>query len=356
MNAYSAVGAYGPAEKIVGYTHDSFHKCEKCGNKLIKNLWVEVYKCAECGFDKSRTHVSFGFVLKITNYRSLTKTHAAEKLLFSDGKSIKQRLMNSKYNTKKYTSLYKAKTIWDRWIKENKIEIIRLAAIADTYTLGSDPKMDNYNNPMLFLPEAIQELQGVFLSILSVKTHKGYSRKKQKIGNAINFILRNVKYSYWIGGLQSDQMSRTLESANIRMNNTYKGFFGYKRFEEYKKTHSSVGKLLESYYAPMYITGPAISVCMNHGFTQESLDEYIDEFLTSWDNKLPELAKIRVIMNTGNTGIDTSVVRWAVKNNRYMIVVNLPRTVCILENNEPHSDSSNSDTIKRLLMGEKCMR
>lgn len=339
-----------------GYTHDSFDKCEKCGCSDIYTAWNPVYECSDCGFNKPESHVSFGFYLKIPNYRSLTKSHSAEKLVFADGQSIAKRLEHAvtfRHNGTRYVSPRIAKEKWDLWIKENKIEIVRLAAIADTHILGSDPKMDKSHDPMIFLPGAIQEQRGIFLSIISMKTNAGTSKKKkQKIGNAINFILRNVKFSYWIGGTHPGHpIAKTLESANIRMNNTHKSFFRYRPFEEYIKTYSSIEKLRESYYAPMYITGPSIYDCIKHGFTQEALDEYVDKFLTSWDNSLSEISKIRVILNTGNTGIDTSVIRWAVKNERYVVVVNLDQTIYLYEDNKVYADQTNSYTIKRLLTG-----
>ncbi len=336
-----------------GYDYNSFKECEKCGNKDLQTEWLaDIYACNVCGFDKPISHVSFGFYLKIPNYRSLTKTHAADKLFFSDGRTIEKCFLKSRAFRYKGVALgnkHDAAAHWTRWVRENKVEIIRLAAIADKYTLGADHRMEVLYNPMNYLTEPIKEQQGIFLSILNIKHNVGKKRSRQKIGNAINYILRRTRYTFWLGGTHPGHpASVILQSANNRLNNYHRSFFGYKNYDAYSSSNALQTHRITD-YAPVYLTGPSISDCMKHGFSQENLDVYVDKFLTDWDNDLPENAKLRVILNTGNSGIDTSVTRWAIKNNRYLIVVNLHSPVYTYFNNEFCRDNTNADTMARLV-------
>jgi len=327
------------------YKVDQFTKCEMCGGDIIQ--WSRsailssdyVYGCEACGFKKSYSHVSFGFYRKIPNYISLTKTHSPENLYFSDDSSIMDRIMNNNpINLKSKESI---DSKWNMWIKENTIEIVKLAALADTHTLGSDTKVPYDLNPMIHLKNPINETQGVYLHIITMKANK-QSRKQQKIGNAINYGLKNSKSVIWLGGDgNANSANETLSSASVRLHKSFIGYYGYKQYNEY----SIEGDLDSHFEAPVYITGPSIFTAKK---SQDDLDKYVDLFLTNLNNELSEQNKLKIILNTGNTGIDTSVIRWAIKNNVYSIVVNLSAIMFLNTEGYTRYDSPES-AINRIL-------
>ena len=346
MNAYASTGSWTGQSPPPppGLSMDMFSACEKCGSPDIHYSFETkvVYVCSRCEFEKLDTHISFGFILKIPNYRSLTKTHSAEALVFNDVSSIEKKLSSGGNDHR----------TWNNWIKENTVEIVRLAAIADNFNLGANSKLPDSRNPMLNLSEAIKEQQKVYLSIISAgpQSSRRYCGRKKKIGTAINYILRASKYTFWIGGTRAGHpVSNMLRSATVRINHEYGEFLKYEEFEDYPTDLKIIKKLRASYYAPVYLTGPSIVDCVKHGFTQQTLDEYISDFLTAWDNSLADNSKLRVILNTGNTGVDTAVVRWAVKNNRYMVVVNLNPAIYAQPEDWLGVDHTSTVTINRLL-------
>lgn len=326
------------------YKSDQFTKCELCGGSIQSgwSVWSDsdyVYRCEVCGFKKSYSHVSFGFYRKIPNYISLTKTHSPENLYFSDGSSIMDRIM--KHNSMYIKSKGSTDSKWNMWIKENTIEIVKLAALADTHTLGSDIKLPYDLNPMVHLKNPINEARGVYLHIITMKANR-QARKQQKIGDAINYGLKNSKSVIWLGGDgNTNSANEALSSASVRLHKSFIGYYGYKQYNEY----SIEGDLDSHFGAPVYITGPSIFTAKK---SQDELDEYVDLFLTNLNNELSEQNKLKIILNTGNTGIDTSVIRWAIKNNVYSIVINLPAIMFLNAEGYNRYDSPES-AINRIL-------
>lgn len=302
------------------YNPSIFKECEKCGGAVYHTIWDEeelVYSCQECGFSKKYSHVSFGIQVKVPNYISLTKTHVPDKLYFSDGVTLQQRMHKSKEFHVHTLSKRVAHDKWEMWAKQNTIEIVRLAAIAETHTLGADPKLDYEQNPMIHLKEHIDSMKGIFLHFVTIKYNKK-SRKSQKIGDAIDYGLKNAKSVMWIGGHSVLDPDETFYNAAHRLGKPYVSFYDYVEFNKKKHVFGYTNRI----QTPTYITGP--TVFKSHGKTQEELDLYADELLTDLNNALPDQDKLQVVLNTGNTGIETSVIRWAVKNNIHAVVVNLP--------------------------------
>ena len=303
------------------YDPSKFEKCEICGGSVVNSIWIgnddTVYNCSECGFSKSYSHVSFGIQVKVPNYISLTKTHAPDKLFFSDGVTLQQRMYKSKEFHVHNLSKRIAHDKWEMWAKQNTIEISRLAAMAETHTLGSDPKLDYDQNPMIHLKEHIDGMRGVFLHFVTIKYNKK-SRKSQRIGDAINYGLKNAKSVMWIGGHSTLNPDETLFNASSRLFKPYVSFHDYVEFDRKKHIFNYTSRI----QTPTYITGP--TVFKSHGKTQEELDIYVDKLLTDLNTALPDQDKLQVILNTGNTGIETSAIRWAVKNSIHVVVVNLP--------------------------------
>jgi hypothetical protein len=197
-------------------------------------------------------------------------------------------------------------------------------------------------NPMLHLKKPVNEAKGVYLHIVTMRVNKK-SRKAQKIGNAIDYGIKKSKSILWIGGEDNKPMKagETLGSVAIRLHKPLAGFYGYKDYNSY-----SLEENIAHYVGtPVYITGPSIFTA---GRSQEELDIYVDSFLTNLNNELPEENKLKVIINTGNTGVDTSVIRWAMKNNVYSIVVNLPAIMFINQDGYNRYDTEES-AINRIL-------
>lgn len=308
------------------YNIDKFKECEKCGGSIRHPLgWGDkidtVYVCTACGFQKPMSHVSFGFYMNIPNYVSLTETYASHKLFFSDGSTVEQRI--GKHRVTYLESKSVAHQKWELWIKENTIEMVKLASIADTKNIGADPKLSYDRNPMEHFKKHIKEHQGQYLTFVSIKSNKP-NRKQQKIGHAIDHGLKNCKSVIWIGGKK--EMSRPEEvlfSASTRLNRSFLSFESYKDLFLQKSPPRNVS--VKHFGFPVYITGPSIIEVQKDVdlWTQEILDIYVDRFMTDLNNSLPEEHKFKVIINTGNSGVDTSVIRWAVKNKIYVVVVNL---------------------------------
>jgi len=235
--------------------------------------------------------------------------------------------------------------------------MVRLSAIADHHNIGHNPLVAPELDPITYLLKDIKERQGIYLTMFGVDYPKNF-KKKQKIGHAISYALRKSKILIWLGGSHAGHpVARILQSAGIRMYKPQAAFYGYKTFDKYKFIKKPghwpefLTALYESFFTPIYITGPSMQDCVNHGFTQETLDKYVYKFLTDLDNSLKNKSKLRVIINTGNTGVDTSVIRWAVKNNRHAIAINLKDSMYQNEKGYVSYDGNMSSKIDRLLKG-----
>jgi hypothetical protein len=360
MTGTTAASGYAKQPMKYQYTDTTFKVCEKCGAELEKNIWSTikaVYSCNECGFSKSFSHVSFGFTIKIPNYKSITETHAANKLTFNDNMTIKRRIKNSL--TSKLSTVTTAKNIWDKWARENVVEIVRLTALKERFNLGADPKLSYEDNPMNFLPEHFRAQKGVYLNLISITTNK--AKKIQlynKISYAIDYISKKTTATVWIGGTHPNHpAANILASTAHRNNKPFIEFAGYDSFEFYRRDEGFLDKAYiprkkSNLADPVYITGPPIHECLKHGFKQENLDVYVATLLTSWDEKLPEKNKLKVILNTGNSGIDTSVIRWAIANDRYSIIVNVPTFMYLNEEGYIRS-GGRTEVFNRILHPER---
>lgn len=334
----------GPTNSKRYYEPSNFIKCEKCNNALVHEIWSTqdvVYACTACGFSKSYSHVSFGIQVKVPNYISLTKTHTPDKLFFSDGVTLQQRMLRAKEFRVHSLTNRVAHEKWETWANQNTIEIVKLAALAETHTLGADPKLSYDKNPMIHLKDYIDKAKGVFLHFVTIRYTKK-NRKLQKIGDAINYGLKNAKSVMWIGGYSKLNPDETLYNAAHRLVKPYVSLYDYEEFNKKKHVFNYTNRI----QTPTYITGP--TVFKSHGKSQKELDIYVDKLLTDLNKSLPEEEKIQVVLNTGNTGVETSVIRWAVKNNIHAVVVNLPSIMCLNEDGYNQYDTTES-AINRIL-------
>jgi len=339
-------GFYGtftpPYQK--GYKSDSFTKCEMCGGFISGYGYIydeAVYRCDDCGFKKKPTHVSFGFYRKIPNYISLTNSHHPSNLYFSDGTIVEDRI---KTLSKKYfSSPKKAHEQWQLWGKENTIELVKIAALKELYNVGIDLKLQSTENILLQLKEEIQELEGVYLHFIAIRKGKP-SRRAQKIGHAIDHALKKSRTVVWLGGHKTISLDAqvNLRNASARLGKSYFEFTGYENPEKYENWE---GGFEGVFGFPVYITGPNL---YTSGKTQEELDAHVSKLLTHVQNISEDRDKIKVILNTGNTGIETSVIRWAVKNNIHSVAVNLP-TIMYLNSEGYNRFDTTSSAIERIL-------
>jgi hypothetical protein len=306
------------------YPPGYFTKCEKCGGEVYSSSYYNgyVYTCQVCEFRKSPSHVSFGLFVKIPNYLSITHTHAADKLFFEDGSSIYSRIL--KHNNKYIPSKEIADKKWEMWINQNTIEIVKLAALSEKYNLGSSEDVaDNYNPGTHLLPH-IKKRKGIYLSFVNIVENKA-NKRRVKIGNAIDYALKKSESIVWLGKLTS--AGETMFSAGIRLNKCRYPFLEIENFSSYLPLSN---KLHLGFGFPVYITG--LSMYDVRGkYTQGDLDLKVDKFLTDVNNNLSAEHKIKIIVNTGNSGIETSAIRWAVKNNIYSVVINLSSIVSVRE-------------------------
>jgi len=315
----TAAGAYGPSTQQV-YKTDHFSNCEKCGNKLSFGYWTtdrHLYSCNACGFKKSYSHVSFGLIIKVPNYLSLTETHAPNKLFFADGSTLEQRMRRHKEFYVHTLTKRVAHDKWEMWIKENTIEIIKLASLSERHNLGANLKLAYEDNPMIHLKEHINKAKGIYLHFVTMRRGSKKTRKAQTIGDAISYGLKKSKSVVWLGGCEIFTPDETLRNAAARLYKPYVNFYDYKDYNPKQHIFGYTNKI----QTPTYMTGPSLH---KSGKTQEEMDIYTDKFLTDLNDSLPERDKFKVIINTGNTGIETSVIRWAIRNSIYSIVVNLP--------------------------------
>lgn len=332
---------YSNSIPLFTYNSSKFPTCEKCGSSNLAPLLFyndSVYRCITCGFQKSTSHVSFGFHFKIPRYHSLTNTHSADKLFCIDGTRLSTRI-DEPYTS--FPSPKRTKHLWDTWIKEHTIEIIELAAIAENHILGCDhQKIHEDFNPLNFLTEAIRDQKGRYLNLLTMRSDVRH--RKNKISDAIQYGVKNSDSVMYIGpSSKESKYCNFLENTCIRFHKQFKHFPNFKHFVDNEPSMPSNTNTL-------FITGPNIYICKKYGYDQGQLDRYFDKFLTKLEQSLKEDQKLRVIINTGNSGVDTSVIRWAINNNKYSAVVNTKNFYFVDEQNSVYS-SSEEETINRLM-------
>lgn len=337
---------YGsPAVNSKYYIPDNFEFCEKCGHHISHHMNIYggnvVYSCPGCKFKKSFSHVSFGHIIKKPNYLSLTKTHCADNLYYSDGVSIKTRLTKTKEFYTPQISKAVAHRKWEMWANDNLIEIANLASLSENHTLGADPNLPYEDNPMEHLWEYIKDVQGIYLHGTTIKLNKKNHRNKT-IGHAIEYCLRKSKSVLWIGESFHKNTEQSLANACIRLHKPYYGIHQFNRLADIEDIQSHTA-------TPVYVTGPTVFTSKRD---QEFLDKAVDKFMTNLNNSiLFDKDKIRVIVNTGNTGVETSAIRWAIKNNIYCVVVNIPGYMYLNEAGYNRYDGNFEHTVNRILNG-----
>lgn len=330
-----------PFQSGLLYPPGYFPKCEKCGGEVYSSSYYNgcVYTCQVCEFRKAPSHVSFGLFVKIPNYHSITHTHAADKLFFEDGSSIYSRII--KHNNKFITSKEIANKKWEMWINQNTIEIVKLAALSEKYNLGCSEEIDDNYSPGIHLLPHVKKRKELYLTFLNIVEYKS-NKRRVRIGSAIDYALKKSDSIIWLGKLTS--AGETMLSASIRLNKYRYPFLEIENFSSYLPL---LNKSQAVFGFPVYITGPSM-YDVRGKYTQEELDLKVDKFLTDANNSLPAEHKIKIIVNTGNSGIETSAIRWAVKNNIYSVVVNLSSVVSVKEDGS-NEISSVTYAIQRLL-------
>jgi hypothetical protein len=287
-------------------TNIQFDYCEKCGNALLNgpaNYFSSyLYHCTKCGFKKEAGHVSFGVRMQFSNTYGLRDTHVAEHLKFHNGVSIKKHLLGIKqqYVADKKLSPQVVKKVWNRWAENNPIEIIKLAAISDQYILCCNNVAEE-DNPINYLTPYIKNVKGSYLQLIDGRR----KRKKNinKIKDAIRYIIRNINAAIWINlGNKIPIINENNLQASLAR--SHKHFF------------RSVVELYNypQLNFPLFVTGPDIS---RLNMKQKDVDDMIFKELDYIKHD------VNIIINTGNTGVETSALRWAVKNNKYAVAVSV---------------------------------
>lgn len=341
----TAGGMYGNPIPKQQYNPDDFKYCEKCGTNVSGGYGYifdeAVYRCDNCGFKKKLTHVSFGFYRKIPNYVSLTNTHQPSMLYFADGSTIEERI--ARHDKKYFSSTKKAHEKWQQWADENTIEMVKIVSLQEVHNVGIDLKLKSDDNILIQLKEELDSMKGIYLHFIAVKKGKT-SRKAQKIGHAIDRALKKSKTVVWIGGHETIDLPAqvNLRNASARLGKACFEFKGYKEPENYENWEGGFGGVVGF---PVYITGPSLYTSSK---SQEELDEHVAKLLTHIQNVSDEKDKIKVILNTGNTGVETSVIRWAIKNNIHSVVVNLP-TIMFLNADGYNRFDTTSSAVARIL-------